>query len=473
MNKLSPAGFPLRLLAYLNDKSLLFLPSATVIFFISKNDTLTSIWQGIIILLIVVIFLFLFGMAYGVFFTYFFGGDLGKLLTGLRVRAQAGEKLPFNKILFRQLLSYRFSWLLFGLGFLSIFKDPNKQAWHDKTVDSNVFKVQPLLPLGLITLLVLLGVHAYFLKTSFDNFLNNPAKQEVLSLAAAYNQSKAAPQVSQQISDQQKIVVELVDSKKFDEALKAAQTMLQNSKTDLEKAYSYGTIGDIYLVQGNPVEAKKSYLESLKYSTKLYPVYSGLSEIAVDEKNYQQAEEYIRKSIDINPDLANSYYRLGIIMFLSKDQTQAVSNLEKAIQMDPNNQLYKSDLAKVKSGEQATPLQTNSASRPVPPQTRAATPAPATLNYTQQDIDDWKALTDFADKNLKDMQIFINNPKYDQTKVQRVNFLLTQMKSIAGRLYNKMQKGEVLTVQDEKDITIFDEDYLEEQKLVKELFPQP
>ena len=36
-----------------------------------------------------------------------------------------------------------------------------------------------------------------------------------------------------------------------------------------------------------------------------------------------------------------------------------------------------------------------------------------------------------------------------------------------------MQKGEVLTVQDEKDITIFDEDYLEEQKLVKELFPQP
>jgi len=213
MNKLSPAGFPLRLLAYLNDKSLLFLPSATVIFFISKNDTLTSIWQGIIILLIVVIFLFLFGMAYGVFFTYFFGGDLGKLLTGLRVRAQAGEKLPFNKILFRQLLSYRFSWLLFGLGFLSIFKDPNKQAWHDKTVDSNVFKVQPLLPLGLITLLVLLGVHAYFLKTSFDNFLNNPAKQEVLSLAAAYNQSKAAPQVSQQISDQQKIVVELVDSK--------------------------------------------------------------------------------------------------------------------------------------------------------------------------------------------------------------------------------------------------------------------
>lgn len=202
MNNQSPAGFFLRLLAFLNEKLIFLLLVAFFIWNASKSNTLNAIYQGLIILLAIIVFYLLIGMVYEVLFTHYFGGNLGKLIGGLRIKDQSGNKLAFNKILFRQLLSYNFSWLVFGLGFLSILKDPNKQAWHDKTVDSNVFRVQPLLPLALSVFLLTVGGSGYLLKSSFDNFLNSPAKQEVLGLVAAFqeqsknNKSSANQEIS-------------------------------------------------------------------------------------------------------------------------------------------------------------------------------------------------------------------------------------------------------------------------------------
>ncbi|MFA5933561.1 MAG: RDD family protein [Microgenomates group bacterium] len=183
MNK--PAGFFLRLLAYLNEKLIFLLLFVYLIYTISKNTTLSGLYYGLIVLLVIFVFVSLLGMVYNVLFTHYFGGNLGKLITGLRIKDQSGKKLKFKKVLFRQLLAYNFSWLAFGLGFLSILKDPNKQGFHDKTVDSNVFRVNMLWPLGLLIFLMLLGTNTYFLSLTAVDFSKNPVNQEIMSLVTA------------------------------------------------------------------------------------------------------------------------------------------------------------------------------------------------------------------------------------------------------------------------------------------------
>lgn len=470
MNNQSSAGFFLRLLAFLNEKLIFLLLISLFLWNLSKTNTLNAIYHGLIILLVIIVFYFLLGMVYEVIFTHYFGGNLGKLITGLRVRDQSGNQLAFNKILFRQLLSYKFSGLVFGLGYLSILKDPNKQAWHDKTVDSNVFRVQPFLPLALIAFLLMLGASGYLLKTSFGNFLNNPAKQEVLGLVAAFqeqsknNQNTANQKISKEIQDQQLKVYDLMKANKLDEALKEAQLMLTNAKTQSEKAIATQVIGEVYASKLDYPTAKTYFTDALKLDQNLPGAYIGLAAANIREKDFQQAITNAQKAIDLAPGRSDYYYLLGLAYYGAKDKDKAIQNIEKAIQGNPNVEEYKKTLADMKN-QPLTPVTSQSQTK-----TTTTTPVVTTLNYSQQDIDGWKTEVDRINMDLQTTQKFLNNPSYDQTKMQRLNTLLNQMKTIADKIYSKMSQKQVITAQDEKDITSYDNYYTEEQVLVKEIF---
>src|SRR5579884_536282 len=177
-----PAGFWLRLLAMLTDFGLSWLPVSYILSNLSRSLNLPSLFAGIVNLTIFMLFFGLTLALYNVIFTYFFGGTIGKLLTGLRIASVSGEKLTWKQVLFRQLLSYRFSGILFGLGFFAILKDAQKQGWHDKTVGSNVFLKTPLYPLALIVLIGLILANGYLLRTAYHNFTHDPIKGQVLEL---------------------------------------------------------------------------------------------------------------------------------------------------------------------------------------------------------------------------------------------------------------------------------------------------
>lgn len=69
-----------------------------------------------------------------------FQGTLGKLAVGIKVvHEDGGDSLPFPRAIVRFLATI-VSFLVFGLGILSIFSDPQKRAWHDKWVGSVVVK---------------------------------------------------------------------------------------------------------------------------------------------------------------------------------------------------------------------------------------------------------------------------------------------------------------------------------------------
>lgn len=189
MTNPKPAGFLLRLVAHLVEKSFSLTIVSFLMVYLSQQTSIPDLVNGILIALTVSIFLTILGMIYTVATTHYFGGDLGKLLTGLQVKNEDGSPLSFKKIIFRQLLAHRFSSLLFGLGYVSIIKDPQSKAWHDKTVNSNVFKVHNLLPLSVIVLILVSIISGFLLKTSISNFAKSPIKDEVFVWTHAFEES--------------------------------------------------------------------------------------------------------------------------------------------------------------------------------------------------------------------------------------------------------------------------------------------
>lgn len=316
-----PAGFFLRLLAYLNEKLIFFLLFTYLIFTISKNTTLNGLYYGLIVFLIIFVFTSLLGMVYNVVFTHYFGGNLGKLITGLRIKSQSGGKLEFKKVLFRQLLAYPFSWLVFGLGFLSILKNPNKQGFHDKTVDSNVFRTQFLWPLGLLIFFLLIGANIYFLSATVVSFPKNPVNQEIAGLATAFKE-----------------------------------------------------------------QAKQE---------------------------------------------------------------------EKTETKTPENVIT-----------QTTASSSNSASA----KTAATTGTTPTLNYTQEEVELWKAQVDYKKSDQANIKKFVGNSSYDQTKLLQFSNLIDKMLPIAERIYSKMSQKQFLTAADEADIQTYIKYNSEAQKIAKEIF---
>lgn len=62
----------------------------------------------------------------------------GKRLIGIRVIKESGEPAGFGTMFFREWIGKFISSLFFGLGFLWILIDKDRQAWHDKLFSTYV-----------------------------------------------------------------------------------------------------------------------------------------------------------------------------------------------------------------------------------------------------------------------------------------------------------------------------------------------
>ncbi len=79
-------------------------------------------------------------MAYAIFALILFarGTTPGKMLLGMRVARESGERAGFFTMLIRELIGKTISFIVFGLGFLWILLDKDKQGWHDKLMNTYV-----------------------------------------------------------------------------------------------------------------------------------------------------------------------------------------------------------------------------------------------------------------------------------------------------------------------------------------------
>jgi uncharacterized RDD family membrane protein YckC len=150
--RVRPAGFITRLIAFLVDIVILSLTVTLVVFFIQQIitffgiDTLLNKWNittstsdylPTILRYLAIILTYLFSILYFSFFWFLTGYTPGKNLLGLKVIRTNGKKLTFWRCLLRA-FCYYLSGLVFFLGFIWIILDRNRQGWHDKIVGTLV-----------------------------------------------------------------------------------------------------------------------------------------------------------------------------------------------------------------------------------------------------------------------------------------------------------------------------------------------
>ncbi len=103
-----------------------------------------------------------------------FGGNVGKILTGLEIVHEDDKYLTFKRAIFREYVARIASSVMFGVGYYWIIKDKRKQAWHDMLSDTFVVKKSNSgLLIGLIALVPLLIVELVLLTGTVFNFVNN------------------------------------------------------------------------------------------------------------------------------------------------------------------------------------------------------------------------------------------------------------------------------------------------------------
>jgi uncharacterized RDD family membrane protein YckC len=78
-------------------------------------------------------------LAYMIGFKVYGGATPGYRILGMRIVAINGQEVTLQQVVIR-LLSSIFSGLAFGLGFIWIAIDENKQAWHDKAAGTYVIR---------------------------------------------------------------------------------------------------------------------------------------------------------------------------------------------------------------------------------------------------------------------------------------------------------------------------------------------
>lgn len=194
MTNKEPAGFLIRFLAEALEFFLFSLILTLTLFYLASSQTLAQFVYGFLVyLLAIALPLSIIGVIYRPVLTRYFGGNLGKLLVGLKVTTLHNIPLTLKQGLFRYTIGYAFSAVLFGLGFWSVIKDKEKRAFHDKVVGSKVVVAKNIWPLGLLILIALIVTHGVILSQTLNILSRSPLKSEFGYLMLNLSQQLKSP----------------------------------------------------------------------------------------------------------------------------------------------------------------------------------------------------------------------------------------------------------------------------------------
>lgn len=113
-------------------------------------------------------------LLYKVILTIKFGGGIGKLSCGIKVVGEDGKLLKLWPATFRYIVGYFISSLLFGLGFLWIRRDKNKQGWHDQISGTYVcyHKIKRWI-IGSALMIILLFTNSFLISNMIKSIKEN------------------------------------------------------------------------------------------------------------------------------------------------------------------------------------------------------------------------------------------------------------------------------------------------------------
>lgn len=142
---LSPAGFWVRVVAAFTDAFLVLLVQGlfglllgAVIYLLTGS---LDAHDNILLAGVVTTSSMLVGAAYYVFFTGYCGQTPGKMAIRVKVVRLDGSDIGYGRAFLREIPGKFLSGILFGIGYLMVALDPQKQGLHDKIADTLVVKI--------------------------------------------------------------------------------------------------------------------------------------------------------------------------------------------------------------------------------------------------------------------------------------------------------------------------------------------
>lgn len=125
----------------------------------------------------------------------------------------------------------------------------------------------------------------------------------------------------------------------IDEFAAAEKKYIDMISLDPKNINAYRGLGNLYIAQKNYTDAKQTFEHVLKLNKLDDEAYAGLGKIAEETGDFQTAKEDFIKSIDIK-NTAIHYFELAEVCLRMENFEEAVANLEKAIEFEPNNPKY-------------------------------------------------------------------------------------------------------------------------------------
>lgn len=101
---------------------------------------------------------------------------------------------------------------------------------------------------------------------------------------------------------------------------------------------SSGVIGETCLKQNRVREALKQFEQALRLipERESAPLYERIAFCYWKMRNFHRALLNVHRAIDLNPEFAGAYFRLGIILEALGRRAEAIAALERCLELDPN-----------------------------------------------------------------------------------------------------------------------------------------
>lgn len=389
------------------------------------------------------------GIFYQVLLPFYLGGTIGKLITGLRIVSESDKTLSFKRIAFRQTAGYIFSWTFFGLGYWSIFKDPNRQAWHDKIVGSKVIVVQKNWIFGIILLVALIFGSGSMIYKSIESFVyNSPLQTQLRNIYFDFaNQTKEENRreqligISKSFLDSQIKISTHLDNKDYYKAQTEAEKLLNEAKNDRQKILAYQTLGQVFNTKSDFTSALNYLEKALNYNSNYVGINATLGQTYFYKKDYKTAQTYFDKTIELAPNLALYYYYQGITLLNAGQKDKGTYYLEKAVELSNQSEIFKNEFIRSKNSK-----------LPIMPSLEIEKLFTG-INITLDEMQ-------FISQDQETAEEYKKNPQFDQTKVANIEQILKKRSEILPSI----MKNDTKLIQEYDNLT----DQL--QKLTKEIY---
>ena len=122
----------------------------------------------------------------------------------------------------------------------------------------------------------------------------------------------------------------LVHEKKYDEAIKIFESILQ---IDSENLSALNSLAKTYREKSDKVKAEEYYLKALKIDKLSFYVLNNIAGFYREELSYDKAIDYYKQAISVNPNNAYIYNNLAKIYFDLNNHKEAMENSFKALKM--------------------------------------------------------------------------------------------------------------------------------------------